>query len=157
MYRYGATKYLISSKGFIINEKTKRELKLQDNGNGYKKVTLTINGLQVQKYVHRLVAQAFIANDNNKKQVNHINGIKSDNRVENLEWVTCSENQIHAHRTKLKSNGNLLWNGKFSKQQILDIFLMDKNGMKRYIIADKMKCSKSTITDILNGKRYKYI
>lgn len=155
MKRYKETKYLVDKNGSIYNENTKRQLKPQNNGNGYLKVTLTINGKQIQKYVHRIVAETYLINKS--IQVNHKDGDKGNNNVSNLEWVTNSENQIHAHKIGLKKNGNELWNGKFSKEDIEKIRRLKKEGVLQYKIAELMNTTKGTISSILTGKRYKYI
>lgn len=81
----------------IINGKV-RLLNDRGNSKGYRRVSLVNNqGERKDRYVHILLAKTFIPNPENKPQVNHINGIKSDNRLENLEWVTSSENRTHMH------------------------------------------------------------
>lgn len=66
-------------------------------GAGYKIVSFCVDGLKSNQLVHRLVARAFIPNESNKPQVNHKNGVKTDNTVQNLEWVTASENGLHSY------------------------------------------------------------
>lgn len=70
---------------------------------GYWSVCLCKDGKKHYLWVHRLLAQAFIPNPDNKPQVNHINGDRSDCRIENLEWVTASENRKHAYDCGLQS------------------------------------------------------
>lgn len=81
--------YLVNERGTVINKRTKKRLKQNDNGSGY---------LQVQfadgrnRYVHRLVAMAFIPCDGRRELVDHIDGNKKNNHVDNLRWVTAAEN-----------------------------------------------------------------
>jgi len=73
-----------------------REVKAFPTNKGYLRIGLYLNGVKTNHQVHRLVSFAFIDNQENKEQVNHINGDKTDNRVENLEWCTNMENYIHS-------------------------------------------------------------
>ena len=72
------------------------------NRNGYLKINITKDNVNKTCQIHRLVAKAFIPNPNNLPQVNHKNGIKTDNQAENLEWVTISENHKHAFAIRIK-------------------------------------------------------
>ena len=77
-------------------------LKEFTNKIGYKIVVLSKNNIQKTILCHRIIAQAFIENPDNKPTVNHKNGIKNDNRIENLEWATYLENNVHAISSKLR-------------------------------------------------------
>lgn len=79
-----------------------RVVKQRHDGPGYARVELWQNGSGKKYLVHRLLAEAFIPNPEGKPQVNHIDGDKANNALENLEWVTQSENQLHAYRAGLQ-------------------------------------------------------
>lgn len=84
------------------------------NSGGYSLTIIKINGIKKNIHLHRLLAEHFIPNPDNKPEVNHINGNKGDNRLENLEWATSSENRKHAYDTGLKRvfSGKNHWNSK---------------------------------------------
>lgn len=92
----------VSNEGHVVSYKrgAPYRLKVGHTHNGYQRVSADLE----QRLVHRLVAETWIPNSNNYEEVNHINGDKDDNRVENLEWVTHSENMRHAFRTGLKKH-----------------------------------------------------
>ncbi len=88
--------YIIYENATIYSNKHKKFLKQQLNYKGYPVVKLCNNGIQKEYFVHRLIAQHYIPNPNNKPQVNHIDGIKTNNSILNLEWVTNKENMQHS-------------------------------------------------------------
>lgn len=100
-------KYMVSNFWNVISLNFRRSWKSKllspwTNSQWYKIVILTSNAIRKNLKVHRLVAIAFIENPFNKKAVNHINWIKADNNIKNLEFVTYSENTLHAYRIGLK-------------------------------------------------------
>lgn len=107
------TDYQISNLGRVWSKKSNRYLKPQKDACGYMRVQLYMgNGKARTEKVHRLVALAFIDNPDNLPEVNHINHIRDDNRVENLEWVTHKENSEKTRKVKqvgkFDRDGNLL-------------------------------------------------
>lgn len=117
-------------------------------------IFVTLHGKQIP--VHRLVAEAFIPNHEKKPEVNHIDGNKMNNAVDNLEWATRSENQIHAVANSLQPKQAKAYQGKFTSEQREEIKRLWDSGMfSRRQLAKKFGVSHTCINDIINDK-YKY-
>ena len=137
--------YLVSNIGQVKSIKFKKNkiLNPSTNNKGYLYISLYKNNTQIRRLVHRIVAEAFLSNPREKLTVNHINGIKTDNAVINLEWATYSENNKHAFANGLKCNKGLL-NGqknsqsKLTKDQVIEIRALCDLGVKRKDIILKM-------------------
>lgn len=149
--------YEIDTRGTIKNRHG-RTLKQSKDRYGYMIVTLCKDGNPKTLFVHRLVAQAFIQNPDHKKTVNHINGVKDDNRVENLEWATQGENNRHAYRIRLKhpyaNNGEENGRAKLTNAQAAEIRQKLEEGCKGTELAAKYNVSKTAITRIKKHKSF---
>lgn len=126
-------------------------LKQHPNRDGYLAVTLYTNshGNKKTVSVHRLVACTFIENPDGKREINHIDGDKSNNNVKNLEWNSISENRIHAYKTGLNFK-------KISVTDAIDIRKMLFEGISQYKIAEKYSVTQSLISLIKNNKIKNY-
>jgi|688.fasta_scaffold874572_1 hypothetical protein len=137
--------YFINKNGTVIKvfKKAKnKKMSCRKDRAGYLTVRLTGNGKTVTKFLHRLIAETFIKNPNNYSFVNHINGIKTDNRIENLEWVSHSQNIKHAYTSRLiKNKGKAVFDKCCNKK-----FVNSKEAAKVYGI------NHNTLRGYLNGQ-----
>ena len=127
--------------------------------NGYKLASLCRNGKSKRVLLHRLVAKAFLPNPNNLLQINHIDGNKQNNNVNNLEWVTAQENIIHAYNNNLMNpaHGIRTNNGHFTEEDIRSIRYKASKGMSQRKIASEYGVKQGAIWLILKGKTYKWV
>ena len=152
--------YQVSNLGRIKSIRFNKEkiLTIQHDKDGYCTVGLTKNNKLKLCKVHRLVCKTFFNNSKNKPQVNHINGIKNDNRAENLQWCTCKENMKHGWKTGLykSKKGSKHGNSKLTEKEVIEIRELSKIKTRKQI-AKKYKISYSNVGAIINNKLWKHI
>lgn len=150
-------RYDVYSDGRIYSHRRNgRFLSAGQDGHGYLKVGLfRPDGSVRTRTVHRLVAEAFISNIDGKAHVNHKNGIKTDNRVENLEWVTQAENVRHAISTGL----NCLFGEGHGMTLVSeeDVLLIRASSMSVGELALKYGLTKSGVRQILSGRTWRHL
>lgn len=130
-------------------------LKPKINYLGYAKIVLFKKGIKQRFSFHYLIAITFIPNPFNKPEINHKNGIKSDNRIENLEWCTRSENVKHSFDTKLRSHsGDKNPKVKLTQNDVDFIRENHKTKFDAAIFAKKYNVASSTIRRIIVNKTW---
>jgi hypothetical protein len=149
-------------KNYYITE-TGEVLSFNNSKKNYTKKKATLNKQRGYLYVrtpkgnlavHRLVASAFLKNKENKKTVNHKNCIKTDNRLENLEWMTHRENMKHAEGNNLikklkKNEGNI----KYTNKQCKEVIDLVRSGLSYRKAGSKFNMPYSTVAHLMRGSR----
>lgn len=147
----GIDRIVFSRDGKWHKIETKR-IKIRYSGRGWGHVILGRGlGDRISYSASRLIALTFIPNPDNKPQVNHINGIKTDNRVENLEWVTNQENCFHRTRVLGKSTLDSHGKAKLKSEQIYLIRLFRSHGLAYHKIGEIFGVKAPAIMQIIKG------
>ncbi len=133
-------------------------LKQMVSGRGYAYVILRKNNIATHKFIHKEMAIAFIPNPDNKPQVNHIDGNKLNNALNNLEWCTAKENSQHAVRTGLlKMNGVDNPQNKYSNRLVIKMRKLHELGFKTKTLSKIFGIHQTYVSQIVFYKRWKHI
>ena len=156
--------YSVTIDGRVWSHKRKNRLKgkwlkPRKDKDGYMIISLCKDGKTKDKKIHRLIGQAYILNPENKPQINHLSGIKTDNRISNLNWTTNKENHTHARKIGLLDNldnsGENHGNSKLTQKQVDEIrnnHRKMKYGDKPY---EKYNITRTHYYNILINKKWK--
>src|SRR3990167_2818103 len=151
-------RYEISIDGTVRHVMSQRIKSQYISSTGYYMISTTTAKHRRPRRVHRLLAEAYIPNPDNLPQINHKNGIKTDNSLSNLEWCTNLENQRHAFRTGLANNtGEHNGQSKLTVVQVLEIKERLAKGWSQYRISRYYPVSRSAIEGIKTGRLWKHV
>jgi hypothetical protein len=159
--RYKNIEYKLKKYGKIL----KPHLNSKNTRNAYYRVCLSKESIIKWECVHRLIAKTFIPNPDNKPQVNHKDGNKLNNDIENLEWVTSSENSEHACKIGLKvmpcMKGESHHSNKLTEIEVIKIkktLKYDKIEIGHWSrLAKELNVSPSCISDVVNGRHWTHV
>ena len=148
--------YKVSNFGRVRSTSYKgvRILKPAKTKSGYLNVIFCVKQNKVHKLVHRLVAEAFLDNKENLEQVNHINGNKEDNFVDNLEWCTTKYNNQHAYNNNLLNRYEDRPEAKLTREKVLQIPELIKQGATTDDLKNLFNVSRRCIDNIFEGKNW---
>jgi hypothetical protein len=147
--------YEVSNKGRIIG-KDGQLLEFKENKDGYLRTYMVFEDGFIARSVHRAVAYAFLKRPSEEYEVNHKDGNKQNNCVENLEWVTKKENQIHASYTLGKRVGKDCYYSTLTEEKVLEIYNLCKNTNMLYKeIAEMYNVVPSEVSLIVGGKKWR--
>ena len=152
---YGFNNYLCNENGEIYSLLRNKILKGRSL-KGYKRVALMKDGKTIDVLVHRLIAQTFLPNPENKPYINHIDGDKTNNSVSNLEWCTQKENVQHAIETGLKDDrGTHSSRASCNEEKLKEIRSLISEGKRNEEIAKIVGVSKDVVRYIRCNRTYK--
>lgn len=153
---YGKIQTRIGRGGLLLPDWA--DMKTYTDRSGYEHGGIRVNNRKEHVKPHRLIAMYFIFNPEELPVVNHKNGIKTDNRIENLEWCTALQNSQHAILNGLKAiNGSKCKQAKLSEGEVKDIKYLINLGIKEKEIARKYGVQRAAISKIKHGRSWKHV
>lgn len=157
MKQFRNTQYYLTEDGNVINRKNNIK-KYQLSNSGYKRVCLQIDGKQTAMSIHRMIAECYVPNIDNKPMVNHKDGDKLNNHYTNLEWSTRKENEEHAKNSGLKASKERHGMSKLTQDDVNWIrnnYKLKDKDFGRQPIAKKFNVTPELISTIIKNKIWK--
>lgn len=149
--------YSVSSDGKIYSHRRDKLLKPWLGTSGYWEVSFCVNGSVTRHSVHRVLATTFVDNPDKAPQVNHIDGNKLNNTVDNLEWVSVQENQLHSSHILGKNRGSKQHKSCLTEEVVLKAKDLISSGVKLSVISRQLGINYKTLYNIKDGSCWAWL